>query len=882
MAAITAEQLEDAARDAVDLGKIVNEAADFDGDGQVATRYGGDVPTVQKVLSQIPDTGFIGRTSYLLLSAENTFSPETLAITPASDAGTHIDPVVGGVVPNAGIFRYSSAPAGWRWLMSTSALVLAVADAQAQVLLAQAWAESVTPPAGGITASSKTWAGVSLSYVAQSQAYSITSSGYATSAAASEAAAAAAAGITLPAQPTKAAMDAAIGTYANGNRILVNADETQFGEASIYTKTAGVAVYTSRAGLSQQVDHLGRGREPARLGGERSIGLHLPKLIDDIRTGNRTVVRMMPLGDSMSDYSHPGGVEQVTRILSGHMKDSPVYALTTASTALTGAADTGKAFAGNYTSTSLFKDATFGYPRAWGGTMMKFTGVGQYCCYSGNSAGGGMFCNRIRYFFPCEPGGPTFKLQFSDNAGSGLCPLAGDADWEDPLVGQIATGPALTGSELLVSTDAPIGTICVELVMASFKQWHAKVIQTTAGTAAGYSLEPMFEIGEGIGKSAINSYRLCPSSNTPTAESATAHLRMVALIANWKPDILFVNYDDVLAGYQTFLPMVENAITAAGLAYRPIVFVEGAGYNSPDEAGLKTKIDWIRSFCGTRLGWYMPDLLSVIGGNAEATREGLIGDGTHANATAWRIAYNKIFGDLGLLPVDITGAASGLDTLKRISGRTVHTDVLDMTLLGGWCDTSQMTWSKSLAAGVAAAAAVTQGASGLIRIRTDVAANNLVIGVVNDGLHTMNVGRAAAYNGGVSFGIRPDTANVTGKLYATWASDRVYNGVYHGDLTGTGVGCVVENNLFYGICWVAGAQYKMPVGVALTAGMLNNVVIRLKDGFVYWYLNGTLVGSSAYLTSGTFLTFRFEATNGATAAEFSYYVTGPTLVSDQP
>ncbi len=33
-----------------------------------------------------------------------------------ADSGTHTDPVVGGVVPNAGIYTWSTSPAGWRWL----------------------------------------------------------------------------------------------------------------------------------------------------------------------------------------------------------------------------------------------------------------------------------------------------------------------------------------------------------------------------------------------------------------------------------------------------------------------------------------------------------------------------------------------------------------------------------------------------------------------------------------------------------------------------------------------------------------------------------------------------------------------------------------------
>jgi hypothetical protein len=38
------------------------------------------------------------------------------AVVPASDAGTHTDPVAGGTVDNAGSYRWSASPAGWRWI----------------------------------------------------------------------------------------------------------------------------------------------------------------------------------------------------------------------------------------------------------------------------------------------------------------------------------------------------------------------------------------------------------------------------------------------------------------------------------------------------------------------------------------------------------------------------------------------------------------------------------------------------------------------------------------------------------------------------------------------------------------------------------------------
>lgn len=53
--AITKQQLDNAARDADDLGKVVNEPADYNGDGTVPTRYGGDVKTLQRVIADLSE-----------------------------------------------------------------------------------------------------------------------------------------------------------------------------------------------------------------------------------------------------------------------------------------------------------------------------------------------------------------------------------------------------------------------------------------------------------------------------------------------------------------------------------------------------------------------------------------------------------------------------------------------------------------------------------------------------------------------------------------------------------------------------------------------------------------------------------------------------------
>ena len=55
MPAVTDQQLEDASRDADDLARIVNEAADYNGNGQVPTRYGASKRTIARVIADIAE-----------------------------------------------------------------------------------------------------------------------------------------------------------------------------------------------------------------------------------------------------------------------------------------------------------------------------------------------------------------------------------------------------------------------------------------------------------------------------------------------------------------------------------------------------------------------------------------------------------------------------------------------------------------------------------------------------------------------------------------------------------------------------------------------------------------------------------------------------------
>lgn len=69
------------------------------------------------------------------------------AIVVDADTGTHTDPVVGGTVANAGVYRYSTSPAGWQWVSASTATQVA-ASATSAAANAAILSQFITPPSG--------------------------------------------------------------------------------------------------------------------------------------------------------------------------------------------------------------------------------------------------------------------------------------------------------------------------------------------------------------------------------------------------------------------------------------------------------------------------------------------------------------------------------------------------------------------------------------------------------------------------------------------------------------------------------------------------------------------------------------------------------------
>jgi hypothetical protein len=71
------------------------------------------VSVLTSAIAPFVASGGLSYATYSAMAADTTRSANQYGIVP-SDTGTHTDPVVGGTVNNAGVYSYSTSPAGWR------------------------------------------------------------------------------------------------------------------------------------------------------------------------------------------------------------------------------------------------------------------------------------------------------------------------------------------------------------------------------------------------------------------------------------------------------------------------------------------------------------------------------------------------------------------------------------------------------------------------------------------------------------------------------------------------------------------------------------------------------------------------------------------------
>jgi hypothetical protein len=649
------------------------------------------------------------------------------------------------------------------------------------------------------------------------------------------------------------------------------------GVITIYQDVGGVAtpVYYD---YSLTPDHKSRLTVPPQLTGTRSRGFHIHKACDDWANGTRLSGTILSIGDSLGQRDYKNGPEQLARILSGWFKDRPVMYPTQAGGFNDGAGGTRFVTGARSTATSNIKTD---YSTAYTGSTQSLA-PGQIATYAGGADGGALYCNRIRIPMIRASGGPTFKIEI---ANASAAPAIASGSWVSPTVGQIASGHSLTGSDLIVDLNAAAGIEWVELVV-TYGQWTYR-LTNTHGSVTGKALNGWLEISD---RSAINIVRFAETSNSFANEVSGSQTYMAPFIANVQPDVILICSDDQIASYQNFLPILEAAITAAGLTYKPTVILAGNPTNASDDTALATRTDYCSSYCASRLGWITADLIAITGGLAEVTREGVAGDGTHPWATndiAYRAAWNIWAGQNGLVADLLGGVASSRDIVRSAgSGAITSEGMRALQAATSAIDTGFMTWSGI----VTGTASVTVNADKSMSLACGATSGSKGVAYINETnpyFGRANGSRPLALEGGFSFWVKPVTANTTGIMRAIWTLDRGYNAAHTGALTGGGVGFIFENGTVYGIYWNGSAETKTATSHTLTTNQFDDFQVVLKtipndttNALAEFFVNGVSLnpGGSNYRRAGSASALRFEIEQSSAAA-YTLRVSPPKLAN---
>lgn len=681
---------------------------------------------------------------------------------------------------------------------------------------------------------------------------------------------------------------AGLAATASGGYFSVEPDAS--GVIRIYKDNAGTALEVgSVIGMSE--DHKGRTQVPPILLDHRSQGLKLRKALSDIRAGTRNALKIMTIGDSLAGITWSDVQIQLMKELEGWMTSTPVYShslgvLDYGIYSTTAAASTSPR---NYTGTIREK---LDYDAAWDGTLMWLES-GQASNFS--IGGNAVQCDKIYIPIITEPGAGSVKIEIS----SASTPPALGGAWSNPTVGQITSGHALTGSELIVDADAAFGVNMVTLSVA-LGYWTVKVTHSS-----GSKVRVRFPMHEVTSAAAFNIWRVGYASNDFTNTLSTAATIEAEQIAAYDPDIIVVESDDRLAAYQNFLPLLETAITGAGLTHNPLVllvinpFYDNAPYDDDD---IIARADYCHNFVATRIGWDVLDGMAMAGGLAEATAAGYENDGIHYSGEIARWMTKTWLASRGYLPSQPQGGGYA-STAVALKGPTTKANGSQRPLIAGnippmllqACafDTATCSWagavsgSATFTANNAGDKTLTTGATGSSGVGAYINQNGSLLGV--------NQGNIRAESRGFACRIRTTTAwDAQTLAFILVRTDAVaWNSGYNGTLTANGWGFRISNDgtntLIHGICWTNGAlsvsssSATLPTGAASTvkdlAVILNPEAVNASRGTLEWFVGGVSIGTSNYDHSGVFLAPRVELTNGSTATNRTLQFMPPKFLS---
>ncbi|MES2444617.1 MAG: hypothetical protein V4574_17470 [Pseudomonadota bacterium] len=618
----------------------------------------------------------------------------------------------------------------------------------------------------------------------------------------------------------------------------------------------------------------------------RLPGLKIIHHLHKLRLGQTNQFGMMRIGDSLSTLTWATGALQFERVIATWMPSEPIYCysaddilgygLPSANSAHTLGPVTGK-----YTGTSIDKTD---FDIAPDGSCMLLA-PGQYCVFG--HGGQTMYGDYLVAPIVTEPGASnSVKIEY----GTSQSPIVASG-WSSPTAGEIDSAHTLTGSDLIVNANAAFGLTVPKLKFSDIT-WRSIKITNTAASSNVRLLFPQTQVRTAA---SIPIYSWATATNDFSNATTTSVPIMAAMIAAIDPVVIFVGSDDRLAAYQNFLPKLEAAITASGLANPPAVILEGNPYYQNGvytDADIRTRTDYCWDFCSTRVNWDVMDMMSVTGGMAEAIRAGLDGDGIHYNGLIAEIGCDAFAQARGYYPPDARRPAGDADlraVLESASNRLLNARQIPAALAAPQRqETASMTWTLTGGSGI--------GASKAMPLTTGPVPGATALAYVDEATSPIgrsNGGRPLGDTGSVSFHLRQTVASPNGRFYFVWTIDRALAAAYTGPLVGNGFGFVVENDQLFGICYLSGAQVKSPLSYTNILNRWAELQINItpwnaSTNRIEWIVSGedagaTVIlkslGSSLYTKGGNAGTMRFEATNGGDAVNYSVTVTPPVIVS---
>lgn len=666
--------------------------------------------------------------------------------------------------------------------------------------------------------------------------------------------------------------------------------------ASISNGESGSSVRTklnAALPLTPVTSTVGNSVLPKKYLGNRTDGLRLHKVIEELEAGTRTVVNVLSVGDSFASGSQGSASFQIIRLMTPFLNSTPVYfsGIAGLEAQVDVADQRGGAAVSSLNENVGFSTAAFiskvNYDIVTTGTYVEIAS-GEVANFS--NGGVNLYCDRIVIPIYTATGAGTVKIEIADSA---VAVANADGAWRNPTGGEVTSGPALTGSELLVSADAAAGVTLIVLDVA-LSRWGVKLTHTS-GSTVNVGL-PMHQVRTAA---AVNVWRIAEGSNGFQNETTAGAAVLSDIIASYNPDIIIVDSDDDTAAYTNFLPKLETAITDAGLTLNPLVLLPQAPYSAGSETALRARADYCEDFCQTRMGWDVIDGTKFSGGYAEALDASWHGDGVHyQDPIAWRMLWVWAVQRGYIQPMlrKPGGDASSVDVISFASDRYVTSSkLLETFVRPSRRPTAHLTWAN----GVTGTGSVTaMGANSYLRLSSGFTAGSTAVSYINSDATALGLGRyISAYDSAqndtrgviwrASSVITP-TSDYTALL--TCRSDVAHNAAYDASLGGVGFGFRLDGGTFKGICWTGSAEAVSAETVTLTANtffdafvILHPASVNVNIGVCEWWFRDPIhglvkLGESNY-RNGFMYGPRAEISNGAAAEDFRFDVAYPDVIS---